>query len=512
MAKARMKTSGKIIIMALIMGVLIGGYVLGKPYLNSIAPGGDESSSSTGGLFSSNESSNEDCIRVMVVTWGGYAGGQYFNNGFKPNAESRFQKEYGICVEFMLNDDFTASRDAWKSGNTDLLWVTYDAFPTEAAALADFDPVLLFQADWSRGGDAIVVRRGINDVQQLRGKKVAVAEATPSHTFLLYLLDAAGIDQNEIQLVKTASAIDAAAMFKAKQVDAAVVWSPDDEDCVTSVKGAKVLTSTKKATHIIADGFFAKRAYVDANRGKLVKLIEGWMKGAQELNSSDEAVRKAAKILAKGLKQPEDFTYNAIKNVRLTTYGDNLNFFGINSEYTGVKGEDLYNKMGTVYTALKLTGGRVPNWKMVHDVSLLKEVNLPGDDAEHAITFKKATKKESNAKAFSSKPVKVTYPTGSSTLSGDAKYIIDEMFVSTALAFPTSRIRIEGNTDVTGSRSGNVSLSKRRAQSVKKYLINEHGIEANRIIIKGNGPDKPLCHSSSSSCHDKNRRTDFQLL
>jgi len=118
----------------------------------------------------------DDVVKIGVVTWGGYAGGQYFNNGFEANKSSRFYKDYGFMVEFVVLDDFVPSREAWKHDDVDLLWATIDAFPTESGALAQFEPVVLFQSDWSRGGDAIVVRRGISKVSDLKGKKVAVAE------------------------------------------------------------------------------------------------------------------------------------------------------------------------------------------------------------------------------------------------------------------------------------------------------------------------------------------------
>ena len=97
-----------------------------------------------------------------MVTWGGYAGGQYFNGGFEASEDSRYFKEYGIKVEFVVIDDYNSSRDAFKAGAIQVLWTTVDSFPTEVANMRDLDPKIIFQADWSRGGDALVVRRGIS--------------------------------------------------------------------------------------------------------------------------------------------------------------------------------------------------------------------------------------------------------------------------------------------------------------------------------------------------------------
>jgi NitT/TauT family transport system substrate-binding protein len=475
---------------------------------------GDGSGTSSTSTSTSSSRSSDDAIRIGVVTWGGYAGGQYFNEGFTPTEASRFKQEYGIDVEFVLNDNVDASLDAWKAGDIDLHWFTIDAFPTILGGLKDYDPVALFQADWSRGGDAIVVRRGINSVADLKGKKVAVAELTPSHSFLIWLLDAGGLSINDVEVVAQASAVDAAAAFKSQQVDAAVVWSPDDEACVRAVSGARVLESTRSASNIIADFFFAKREYVNANRDKLEKLYEGWMRGAAEINTSPAAKAKAARILAEGMGIPEADAAAAIDNVRLVTHGDNLNFFGLNTEFKGVDGNALYRRMTNEYTKLGVING-APNWRQISMPGLVQRANLSG--AEHAAeaskSFAKIDQEEgAELRAIASKPVTINFRTGEHILDENAKRIIDLEFIEIAKAFANARIRIEGNTDNVGSRSSNIALSKRRAQSVANYLIQEHSMSPNRIIVVGNGPDKPIASNNTEAGRADNRRTDFQLV
>ncbi|NJK85697.1 MAG: transporter substrate-binding domain-containing protein [Bacteroidales bacterium] len=237
MSKTRLTPFSKLIITLAIVGGI--GYLL---YSLNKNPKIKES-------ISSNDkdlpSGYKDVINIGVVTWGGYAGGEFFNESFKANENSRFYKEYGFKVNFEVIDDFDASREAFKNGKIDLLWATIDALPTEMEGLAQFDPQVVFQADWSRGGDAVVSVRGINSVSDLKGKRVAVAPMTPSHSFLLWLLDAGDLSLNDIKLVEVPSAIDAADAFKSNTVDAAVVWSPDDKDCITKVPGARILQSTK---------------------------------------------------------------------------------------------------------------------------------------------------------------------------------------------------------------------------------------------------------------------------
>jgi len=179
--------------------ILIAIIVLGGAYFlyTMLAP----TATGTDTVGESKEGYN-DVINVGVVTWGGYAGGQYFNEGFKANEESRFFKEYGFKVNFEVIDDFDASRDAFKNGSIDLMWATIDAFPTEVEGLSQYQPQVIFQADWSRGGDAIVAIRGINKVSDLRGKKIAVAPMTPSHSFLIWLLEAGDLTTEDVTIVE----------------------------------------------------------------------------------------------------------------------------------------------------------------------------------------------------------------------------------------------------------------------------------------------------------------------
>lgn len=511
---AKIKPAGKI---AIVTALAAGMYFLYTNFKDSIIPEGDKAEDVSGLMATPDTETvtpkgDNKCIEIGVVTWGGYAGGQYWNNGFKDNPGSRYHKD-DICVNFTVMDDFNASRAAFKAGKMDLMWTTMDAFPTESGNYGE--PVkFLFQADWSRGGDAIVTTSGINSVGGLAGKKIAVAPATPSHTFLLWMLDMAGLTFMDVELKEVASAIDAAAAFKAGQVDAAVVWSPDDADCVKSVSGAKILTNTKQATHIIADGFMVKQSVLNKRRSELKALAEGWLKGAAEINESEANKAKAAKILSDGFGPDIDeaFALGAINNVRLTTYGDNLDFFGLNPGYTNVTGSSLYTKMAKVYGRLKLADSP-PDYANVIDTGFIKSLDLNGQavKAEEKVTFKKATATEAKAKAVASKPVRVSFPHGSTTLGENAKMIIDLQFTEAAKAFPNARIRIEGNTDSTGSAAVNTRISRQRAQAVVSYLVSQ-GMDPNRFIVVGNGPNKPLCHEKTDICFAKNRRTDFQIL
>ncbi len=525
MARRRLTMFSKLLLTILIVGALVfgGKYLLDntslggelKEQADSMTESGGGTSPSTTGTFAG----DDEMIKVGVVTWGGYAGGQYFNEGFEASRASRFYKDYGLKVEFKVLDDFEASRNAFRADEVNLLWATIDAFPTEVNGLHAVDPVIVWQADWSRGGDAIVARRGITKVSDLRGKKIAVAELTPSHSFLLWLLDAGGLRPSDVEIVPQANAIDAAEVFKSQRVDAAVVWSPDDILCTKAVPGSRILQSTRSAAFIIADVFMAKREYAERNRDMLQKMYEGWMKGAAEINSNERSRRKAAEILARefterGTALTPDEADEMIGNVRLTTHGDNKNFFGLNANYKGVSGNNLYSNMAIKYQDLGFIDGNVPNWRLIAFPQFVNSTSLTSEAhfAEAAKTFSEVTEGDKTAAAIATKRVSIRFRTGEFHLDENAKYIIDKEFVDIAKAFGNARIRIEGNTDNTGNYASNVTLSQKRAQSVANYLISEYSMPRNRFVIVGNGPDKPVASNNNELGRAQNRRTDFELI
>jgi NitT/TauT family transport system substrate-binding protein len=212
-----------------------------------------------------------------------------------------------------------------------------------------------------------------------------------------------------------------------------------------------------------------------------------------------------------------------LDNARLTTYGDNVNFFNLNGTFNGIKGEDLYEKTTSEIPQIALVFGEslpdqstVPSWRTVIDVSILKSLkNLENDQnqsAEAEATFTPVTKEVAAAPAFSTKRVSINFATGVYELCDECRYRIDKEFAQIAKSFAQNRIRIEGNTDNVGSMATNVSLSKKRAQSVADYLISRYGFDPNRFVIVGNGPSKPVASNDNEDGRAQNRRTDFELL
>ncbi|KAA8732758.1 OmpA family protein [Acinetobacter qingfengensis] len=72
--------------------------------------------------------------------------------------------------------------------------------------------------------------------------------------------------------------------------------------------------------------------------------------------------------------------------------------------------------------------------------------------------------------------------------------------------YPNATAQIDGHTDNTGPRKLNERLSLARANSVKASLVNEFGIDANRLTTQGFAWDQPIADNSTAEGRAMNRR------
>jgi outer membrane protein OmpA-like peptidoglycan-associated protein/tetratricopeptide (TPR) repeat protein len=76
---------------------------------------------------------------------------------------------------------------------------------------------------------------------------------------------------------------------------------------------------------------------------------------------------------------------------------------------------------------------------------------------------------------------------------------------------PTIKIEISGHTDDVGNDQANQALSENRAKAVYQFL-NDHGINASRLVFKGYGKTEPLVPNTSDENRAQNRRTEFKII
>jgi NitT/TauT family transport system substrate-binding protein len=463
-------------------------------------------------------------LTLAYNTFTGVEGIVLMNGGMDPNENSDLYKNFGIKLQIKQMDAVKDTRSGLHSGDLDLVYCTTDALPVEMGSGSELrtdDVVQIMQVNQSHGADAIVVRKGIDEVANLKGKKVAYAVGTASHTLLLNVLETSNMKMADIDGYQVADGVEAATAFKNGQCDAALVWAPDDEDCVAASPGSKVLVSSAVASQIIADGLLVKKTVLEQKRALITKLVKAWLQGNARVNTDAAAKKEANALFAKGFKFPEDIAAKSADKVYFSTFGDNVNFFGLNSTYTGMTGERMYGRMAVKYTEIGLAKSPAP-WRNISDPSVIQELmndkDFANDNKQEAVkpeAFQAATQEMKTQQAQSSKVVKLEFPSNSAQLTQDNIVTIDREIKELIQGFEKAYVRVEGNTDNTGQAKNNERLSLDRANAVVNYLVSEQHLDRNKFIVIGNGSKKPVsgCEDNQDeACKARNRRTEFQFI
>ena len=109
------------------------------------------------------------------------------------------------------------------------------------------------------------------------------------------------------------------------------------------------------------------------------------------------------------------------------------------------------------------------------------------------------------------KSVTVLFPVNQFKLSDDSKAELDDLAKMTD-GKDRYVIEVQGFTDKTGSASANERLSAERADSVARYLANEHKIPVRSITTLGSGYALPVADDKTREGRKQNRRVEVRLF
>ena len=136
-----------------------------------------------------------------------------------------------------------------------------------------------------------------------------------------------------------------------------------------------------------------------------------------------------------------------------------------------------------------------------------KEINTSAQSND-TISNKQENEKEVSVDKMTTFKTLVFFDFDKFTLSSQQLLQL-ELFINTASKYPDMQILIEGHTDTMGSKNYNDALSTKRANFIKKYLL-EKSLE-NKINTNSYGENKLLIYTNDEVKEKKNRRAELHL-
>ncbi len=475
-------------------------------------------------------------VNFAINVWAGWAPIVYANEGFAPKKIWKDANGKPFKVKLVLIDDPVAMRAAYVAGQVHIGWATVDMLPLLLEGLQKDSrtmPRVFQQIDWSNGGDGIVVRANIKTMSDLRGKKIVLAQNSPSHFFVLNALLNAGVQPAEVKFMFTKDAFQAAAAYNSdKSISAAVTWAPDIYN-LEKVKGNKLLVTTGTANKLIADVWFARADFAKDNRPIIEGLVRSIFDAMVELKTEVNK-KKVAKWMAKGYKIPEKETFGMLGDAHWTNFAENREFFlnrnnPTSFERTFDTAYFLYRKIGQVSSPVA--------FDQVVDFSVIKKLDKVAkyrdQKDEYQVQFAPAA--ASTVAAESSeiltktvvihffpnsfdlfKKVERTEGTKKIMVAYDPNvdYVVEEIG-KLAGQYGAARIIIAGHTD--SSMKGRVpealvkELSLNRANSVKQGVLRKFKtLKATQFSTAGKGWGTPADKTDPMN-HSKNRRVEIKV-
>mgnify|MGYP002766430889 FL=1 len=532
----RLTKAAKILIMVLIVA-LIGGGIFAGVQTGMIQTKKDKSTTSETVAKTETTSDNEDvdkkniveqietkkdkpkttddnAINVSLDEWIGWKSIIDANGGLTTQSGSIYDK-LGIKVNINIINDATQSSNALIKGDLNAAGYTINrtAFLSKKFTDAGKEVVMPYITNYSNGGDGIIAKSSIQNVNDLVNAKIGVPEFSEAQTLVVWFVnnsDLSNKDKAKIidNLVLFSTPDDAAKAFFAGQIDVAATWEP----YLTQAKNmtdAHVLFSTASSSNLVMDGILFDKKFAEAHADVVEKFIQGSLEAADVYSTEFNAIREVMPMF--NTASDEDIVSNT-ESARLTTWKDN-------SDLLNGTAKTIYSDMCNVWTSI----GESVNADLVNSIFDDTYINAISDkfsvtEVSNTNTVKVTkdnTSEIQDTEALLSGRASVTFIKNTAKFS-DSAAASEELnkFIDIAKVLDGAIIEIAGNTDPNPESDPedeyNQKLSLQRAEAVKNYFV-MNGISNGRIVVVGNGSSNPVVDNDTDEHRAMNRRTDVSF-
>lgn len=501
---------------------------------------------------------------LPTITWGGDIQTTHANgDDSKTVSGSTFQKN-GVNVTLKRQDVFQKQVESYLRGDTPYLRGTMGMIMLSIEKLNQDPrtaPVIIYKHTNSRGGDALVVKPEIKNINTLikgkNGKKYKVGlQLDGPHTyFMAKLIKDAGGKLNNIDIVwytdLTGTDNTPIAAFERGEIDAAFAIIPDalastgggtscnGGEC--SIRGAHIMLSTKSADKIIMDVYAVRSDYYKANKTQIHNLVQGLLQSDEEVkdlfakaSSSpshkkkfDTMIKYAGKHLLDSPLAVED-TKGLYADAQHVGYPGQIEFFGGNGyrSFGKISKEiqQLYVEMGLIKKVYPVEHAKWDYGTLTAGLTNTQNVVVPKFNKAKvaAIVQQKAASGSLVDDGALSFPV--FFATGQKDFNSKQYKKEFDKALEWSATYSSAVITIEGHADPTGylvakykkkqplvatermAQAGkNLTLSRANAlrQELIKYAKAQGMyIDESQVVVIGHGYNQPIngTYSSSNRC------------
>jgi ABC-type nitrate/sulfonate/bicarbonate transport system substrate-binding protein/outer membrane protein OmpA-like peptidoglycan-associated protein len=329
-----MESGSKGLVIGILALVLIGGGAVAWKFLvshdDAPSPNNPPATAPLPALPGGKQVDPSSAQQLPFIFWGGDVATFVANGGLKTTPDSSFGKQ-GLNINLVPGDAFDKQVEAYLAGKSNFLRGTLSMLGQVSDQLTAKDettPVVFLQLTWS-AGDHLVGRKEFKNLNDIKGKKIALQSGGPHVGMLNDILHTARLDWKDITVVWTDEVSGdkgpAAAMRKDSSIDGCFAISPEmfeltsapetggttskGDGTKSSIKGAHVVVSTQDMSRAIADVYACRKDFFRGNRDWIEKFVAGYLRGSEEIidlkGKVDKKDAKAKQMYDKHLKMAQ---------------------------------------------------------------------------------------------------------------------------------------------------------------------------------------------------------------
>ena len=570
----KVKTSGKILIIALILGGLFAAKIF---WWDKRPQDANQSASLKGNAvmlpLPSEEASVNGGTKIQwkVMAWNAQFPLMYANGGAFTTKGSLIDAAK-LQVEVVRQDDCNKTladivkfAQSYKNDpNTPGVFASFmgDGMPFFFAALAkeleplgpDFQPIAFYAMGKSYGEDQLMGPASWKtDPKSAIGKTVACVLRYGDMNILLKWAGDNGLkvnpdektfDPNAINLIAANDFLDAPNKYitgyketrnlvvNGKKlskdttvgVDAVATWTPGDVNVATQKGGLVNIASTKQYASQMPNITITIKKFAYDHRTDFENLIIALAQAGDQVRSFNEAKLFAATVSAKVYNEQNAAYwlkyYNGVKEKDLqgteVELGGSMAFNLQDAANTFGLGKDGIDRYKIVYTTFgDILSKMYPEYMATYPAyqKVVDKSFLQSVVANHPELLEGEAIKISYSENITSEVSSKSYQIQFETGSSvilPASYSVLDEILKSAIVAEGLKVGVNGHTDNVGKEESNQKLSEQRAAAVKSYLISK-GLPESRIESKGLGSTEPIADNATAAGRAKNRRVQIVL-
>jgi len=472
-------------------------------------------------------------IQVPMILWGGDISTIY-------TKDSGLFKAGGLNVSLFREDYFPSQVEKCLEGKTPYLRGTMGMINSAAEVFKKqgIDLVIIYQLTWSTGGDALVTRGSVRRPRDLRNKTIALQLYGPHMDYLTNILGSAGVPLSSVKIKwfrelylpaydTRGKIVDPVSAFTADpSIDGVMCIIPDALNLTSggkigtgaagSVKGARIILSTKTASRIISDVYAVRGDYFKRNKSKVKAFVKALFKGEEALQRLLAARKKdrqqeykrlmshAAELLFDSAQAVPDVEA-LLGDCQFVGYDGNVKFFtgqGTTRTMTRLTQEiqNSFRKLGLMSYSVKLQSA---NWDYSSLARGLSNASLKPRPQKKRFDIRKIEEKisvESTtwAEAGTLFQIEINFAPNQSVFS-ESQYAGDfKKALNIAQTYGGSLIIIEGHSDPLG-------ILRARQNKKPTVVVKQMGQQAKNLSLSR---ARAVRQSFLQYCSRKNLRLD----